>query len=139
MATTEFAPPEGITPAMGGIILAESVQPEHKVAWLIEAAIEGAIDLVEEGGKTVRLVRTAPGSAPTAEVLDTMFGGRDGIELGKYDPSFAAGWTKVRDGKSVVWGTSVSVRLVLGGRTTTDYTYLCVFIDSTRQSSDSNE
>src|SRR3546814_13494343 len=26
MATTEFAPPEGITPAMGGIILAESVQ-----------------------------------------------------------------------------------------------------------------
>src|SRR3546814_2172341 len=95
MATTEFAPPEGITPAMGGIILAESVQPEHKVAWLIEAAIEGAIDLVEEGGKTVRLVRTAPGSAPTAEVLDTMFGGRDEIELGKYDPSFAAGWTKV--------------------------------------------
>src|SRR3546814_12711642 len=62
MATTEFAPPEGITPAMGGIILAESVQPEHQVAWLIEAAIEGAIDLVEEGGKTVRLVRTAPGS-----------------------------------------------------------------------------
>src|SRR3546814_18286642 len=80
---------------MGGIILAESVQPEHKVAWLIEAAIEGAIDLVEEGGKTVRLVRTAPGSAPTAEVLDTMFGGRDEIGLGKYDPSFAAGWTKV--------------------------------------------
>src|SRR3546814_9787991 len=40
MATTEFAPPEGITPAMGGIILAESVQPEHKVAWLIEARSE---------------------------------------------------------------------------------------------------
>src|SRR3546814_16251843 len=91
MATTEFAPPEGITPAMGGIILAESVQPEHKVAWLIEAAIEGAIDLVEEGGKTVRLVRTAPGSAPTYAVLDTTFGGRDAVEPGKYGPSVAAG------------------------------------------------
>ena len=95
MATTEFSPPEGLTPAMGGVILAESVQPEHKVAWLIEAAIGGAIDL-DESGKSVRLVRH-PGVGP-AEIqapLDRMFGGRSEITLGEYDPTFAAGWGEV--------------------------------------------
>lgn len=95
MATTEFAPPQGITAAMGGVILRESVQPEHKVAWLIEAAIEGGIDLVEEGGRAVRLVRTGQGSGATAEVLDTMFGGRHELDLGAYDSRFATGWRQV--------------------------------------------
>ena len=45
MATTEFAPPPGVRPEQGGIILTEDVRPEHKVAWLIQAAIDGAIDL----------------------------------------------------------------------------------------------
>lgn len=95
MATTEYAPPEGLTPAMGGIILAESVRPEHKVAWLIDAAIAGAVDL-DESGKTVRLLRN-PGTGP-AELqgpLDRMFGGRREITLGAYDPTFARGWEEV--------------------------------------------
>jgi hypothetical protein len=95
MATTEYAPPEGLTPAMGGIILAESVQPEHKVAWLIEAAIAGAVKL-DEMGTIVRLSRR-PGTGP-AEIqgpLDRMFGGRGAIHLGTYDPTFAKGWEEV--------------------------------------------
>ncbi len=109
MATTEFAPPEGITAAQGGIILAEGVRPEHKVAWLLEAAIANAVELVEDNGKAVRLVRKQarastlpppPGSASegtpdTMAILDTAFAGRSEIQLGAYDPSFAAGWSQV--------------------------------------------
>ena len=95
MATTEFAPPSGISAAQGGVVLAEAVRPEHKVAWLIEAAITGSVDLVEEDGRAVRLVRR--GDAPPAMrgPLDTAFDGRTEIELGTYDPRFAAGWTQV--------------------------------------------
>ncbi len=95
MATTEFAPPEGITAAQGGIILAEGVRPEHKVAWLLDAAIADAVELVEEGSKAVRLVRKQAGSTETAPILDVAFAGRPEIELGTYDASFAAGWSQV--------------------------------------------
>jgi hypothetical protein len=95
MVTTELAPPAGVTAAMGGIVLAESVQPEHKVAWLIEAAIEGGVELVEEGGRAVRLERRDGGSPATRAVLDSMFAGRSEIDLGSYDPAFAQGWAQV--------------------------------------------
>jgi hypothetical protein len=95
LATTEFAPPEGITAPMGGVILDETVQANHKVAWLIEAAISGAVHLEEEGGKTVRIDRLAPGDETTRHVLDTAFGGRSSIELGSYDKTFASGWTEL--------------------------------------------
>jgi hypothetical protein len=95
MATTEFAPPEGLEPAMGGVILAESVQPEHKVAWLIEAAISGAVELVEVDGKAVTLIRRHGGPPHVQGPLDRMFAGRSEITLGKYDPAFAAGWGEI--------------------------------------------
>lgn len=95
LATTEFAPPEGLTAPMGGIILAERVTDDHRTAWLIEAAIAGAIDLDEPKKGKVRLTRLAPGEPHTAGVLDTMFGRRSSITLGKYDPTFARGWDKV--------------------------------------------
>ena len=88
MATTDFAPPTELTPAQGGLLHAETVRPAHKVAWLIQAAIDGEIDLVEEEGKQVRLVRKGQLSGPLA----TAFGGRDEIELGSYDSTFARGW-----------------------------------------------
>ncbi|HEX4867510.1 MAG TPA: hypothetical protein VFV32_07770 [Acidimicrobiales bacterium] len=95
MATTEFAPPRELTPAQGGILLTESVEPHHKVAWLIEAAISGAVDL-DESGRMVTL-RRHPGQGPAAiqSPLDRMFGSRSELSLGKYDPQFAAGWNEV--------------------------------------------
>ena len=95
MATTEFAPPYGITAAMGGVILRESVQPEHKVAWLIEEAIAGSVELGEDDGEPTQLHRTGPGSAAAAPVLDTMFGRRTTLDLGTYDAKFATGWRQV--------------------------------------------
>jgi hypothetical protein len=95
LATTDVAPPEGITAAQGGVILDERVQPNHKVAWLIEAAIQGAIRLEEQDGKTVRIDRLAPGDGTTRSVLDTAFGGRSSIGLGSYDKRFASGWSEL--------------------------------------------
>ena len=86
MATTEFAPPEGITAPMGGIILTEAVRPEHKVAWLLEAAIAGDVELIEEDKKAVRLVRKSPGHPETQGILDMIFVGRDRDRAGLLRP-----------------------------------------------------
>jgi hypothetical protein len=91
MATTDFAPPTELTPAQGGLLHAERVLAQHKVAWLIQAAIDGEVDLVEEGKRTVRLVRKGQLSGP----MSTAFGGRDEVELGSYDATFARGWSAV--------------------------------------------
>ena len=102
MATTEFAPPAELTPAQGGVLLAESVGAGSKVAWLSQAAIDGAVELVEGGGKAVKLVRKGPLSSASDAPLATAFGGRDEIELGSYDPKFAAGWAAV-DSQLEAW------------------------------------
>jgi hypothetical protein len=101
MATIEFAPPAELTPAHGGIVLRESVRNEHKVAWLIQAAIDGAVFLEEEGGTATGLRRTGPGDAEQQPILDAAFNGRDEVELGTYDSHFAAGWAHL--------GTTLSV------------------------------
>jgi hypothetical protein len=110
MATTEFAPPRHLEPAHGGIVLTEEVRPEHKVAWLIQAAIDGTVDMNVDGadpgaepwsfgpgsglssGGDVRLVRTGHGRPDDAAILDQAFSGRDEIVLGGYDASFARAW-----------------------------------------------
>jgi hypothetical protein len=101
MATTDFAPPTELTAAQGGLLHAERVLPAHKVAWLIQAAINGEIDLVEEKGKDVRLVRKGQLSGPLA----TAFGGRDEVELGSYDSTFASGWGQV-DAQLQAWSVT---------------------------------
>ena len=93
LATTEFAPPSGITPAHGGIVLREHVRDEHKVAWLIQAAIDGVVDIDEEQGTTVRRIAGAPASGEQQDVLGRMFATGPTIELGAYDKDFAKGWS----------------------------------------------
>src|SRR5215207_3882377 len=111
MATTEFAPPRHLEPAHGGIVLTEEVLPEHKVAWLIQAAIDGTVDMNVDGaepgaepwsfgpgsgsGGDVRLVRTGHGRPDDAAILDQAFSGRDEIALGGYDASFARAWEQL--------------------------------------------
>lgn len=96
MATTDFAPPEGITAAQGGIILSESVRAEHKVAWLLDAAIVLAVELIEvNDGTSVRLVRRSDGPPEIARILDAAFAGRSEISLGSYDKKFAKAWAKL--------------------------------------------
>jgi hypothetical protein len=95
MATIEFAPPEGLSPSQGGVLLAEAVEARHKVAWLVTEAIDGAISLDQEDGKRVRMRRLDFGDPEAAPVLDTMFDGEQELTLGKYDRHFAIGWRQV--------------------------------------------
>ena len=83
-----------LTPAQGGVLLAEEVRPEHKVAWLIGAAVDGHLDL-EGDGRPVTLVRLPRRQGAPTYLLDAVFGGRDRLTLGSYDPQFAAAWKLV--------------------------------------------
>ena len=96
LATVEFAPPEELTPPQGGVVLREAVRQEHKVAWLIDEAIDGSIELVDQGPGKVSLRRgKGLGDPEAAPVLDQMFDGRQQLDLGTYDKPFAAGWSIV--------------------------------------------
>jgi hypothetical protein len=124
MATIEFAPPAGLSAAHGGIILREEVHAEHKVAWLIQAAIDGAIELDDRDGTRVTRIPGAPAAPDQQAVFAQMFSAGPTLELGSYDRSFATGWatlgsqlTAWRAG-SGLWDTRADARriaaLVLG-------------------------
>jgi len=94
LATVEFTPPRELTPAQGGVLLTETVLPQHKVAWLIGAAVDGYLELEEADG-AVTLVRLPRHHGAAKYLLDVAFAGRDRLTLGGYDPSFASAWQQV--------------------------------------------
>jgi len=94
LATTEFVPPAELSPAQGGVVLAEAVGEQHKLAWLIGAAIDGYLDL-EGDGRAVTLVRLPRRDGSAAYLLDQAFAGRERLPLGAYDASFASAWQAV--------------------------------------------
>ena len=130
MATTEFAPPAELDPPHGGIVLTEEVRPEHKVAWLIQMAIDGAVDIGANGADTgdaggpwmpptgggnLRLIRTGHGTADAATILDTAFAGRDEVDLGSYDAGFAQAWRHL-EGQLQAWRETSGMWDPGGGR-----------------------
>lgn len=118
MATTEFAPPSGISPAQGGVVLREEVRNEHKVAWLIQAAIDGVIDLDDQDGMTLRRIAGAPASPEQQAVFARMFVTGPVLKLGSYDKGFASGWSLIGSQltawrqSSGLWDTRADVRRV---------------------------
>jgi hypothetical protein len=96
LATIEVAPPSELTAAEGGVVLAETVREEHKVAWLVSAAIDGYID-IEDAGTDTTLVRLPRHDGSAARILDVAFAGRERLPLGSYDTSFAAAWETIAD------------------------------------------
>jgi uncharacterized membrane protein YgcG len=104
LATIEFVPPSELTAAQGGVVLAEAVREEHKVAWLIGAAIDGYVEL-EDNRATVTLVRLPRRDGSTAYTLDTAFAGRERLLLGTYDERFARAWGAV-GGELAAWQRS---------------------------------
>ncbi|HEX2023124.1 MAG TPA: DUF2207 domain-containing protein [Acidimicrobiales bacterium] len=95
LATVEFTPPDELSPAQGGVLLTESISPDHKTAWLVQAAIDGYVDLDEDGSEVTLVRRDRQDDGRTAAILDQAFAGRDRLRLGKYDPSFAEAWEAV--------------------------------------------
>ena len=72
----------------------ESVKEDHKTAWLLERAISGEIELSEDNGSRVLIDKFSQRSAGT---LDTIFDGREEVELGEYDKAFTSGWEKLEN------------------------------------------
>jgi hypothetical protein len=115
LATIEFVPPAELTPAQGGVVLAEGVRDEHKVAWLIGAAIDGYVDLERSNRSTVTLARLPRRDGPTAYTLDTAFAGRERLLLGIYDEHFARAWEAV-GGELKAWQRSSGLWDPAGGQ-----------------------
>jgi hypothetical protein len=124
MATIEFAPPSGLSPAHGGIILREEVRTEHKVAWLIQAAVDGVVELDDRDGTRLTRIAGAPAAPDQQAVFSQMFTSGPNLELGSYDRSFATGWATLGTQLSAwragsgLWDTRADARriaaLVLG-------------------------
>ena len=95
LATTDFAPPKELTAWQGGVLLAERATNDHRTAWLVERAIDGEIEL-EGSGREVTMRQRAD-KPPGLDVVSAMFGGRSAVQLGKYDPRFAAAWKNLGD------------------------------------------
>ncbi|WP_037670716.1 DUF2207 family protein [Streptomyces griseus] len=93
--TPSALPPEGLTPAQGGILLDESVENRHCAAWLLCAAIDGHIT-IEGNERRPMLIRRDVADAPVDPdarvVFGSIFAGRDAFVLGAYDPQFASAW-----------------------------------------------
>lgn len=92
MTTIEFEPPRDTSAALGGVIHLERVHDDHKMAWLLEAAIREEIVLDPQDDRPTITRGPAAPNATVGAVLDEMFGWGDTIELEKYDPDFATGW-----------------------------------------------
>jgi hypothetical protein len=101
LATIEATPPEELTPAQGGIVLTGGVRYEHKVAWLIGAAIDGYVD-IEGDRRHPTLARRAADDTSrvdtsTVALLDHAFGDRAQLTLGDRDMRFAEAWNALGD------------------------------------------
>lgn len=97
MTTIGFAPPRGIEPWQGSVVLSEQLDDSTVTAWF-SGAIAADLLAIELHGKKPRLSRgPKAGSAdPTTErVLDKLFGNRDVVDLDGYDSKFASAWEQV--------------------------------------------
>lgn len=97
LATTEFAPPAGVDPWLGRVLLNEGFDNETVSAWISAHAAREVLTVTQTESGKVEL-RKGPrfASAPAEEqvVLQRMIGGEH-IVLGKYSKSFAAGWSDI--------------------------------------------
>jgi hypothetical protein len=118
--TPSATPPEGLTPAQGGILRIETVKDQHKVAWLLTAAADGYLTIQGDDEHPV-LRRCNPNGEPidreVKDVLRKMFSGRGSLTLGSRDHWFREGWEHLSAklelwrGESDLWDTALTKRL----------------------------
>jgi uncharacterized membrane protein YgcG len=96
LSTTEFAPPAGVDPWLGRVLLNERFDNETVAAWLSAHASRDVLTVAETDGKVELAVGPRFDTAPREDqtVLRRMIGG-DRIVLGKYSKQFAAGWSDI--------------------------------------------
>lgn len=123
--TPSATPPDELTPAQGGILLAETVEDRHQVAWLLTAAADGHLS-IGGGDKRPTLRRLDREGEPVdreiKDILGTMFGGRSSMTLGMRDAPFRSGWgsllTRLSNWRadSGLWDVDAARRAAVAGR-----------------------
>ncbi|GAA2683125.1 hypothetical protein GCM10009864_65010 [Streptomyces lunalinharesii] len=102
LATETSSPPDELTPAQGGVLLAGEIRNRHRAAWLLSAANDGYL-VVDDSESPAVLTRPSREQVPRSdravrEVLDQAFAGRDALVLGgRYDRRFAKAWSRIGD------------------------------------------
>lgn len=99
MTTIEFAPPRGIAPWQGAVVLTEKLDQSTVTAWF-SGAIADDVLAIEMHGDRPRLSRGPKADGAdlvTADILHKLFGNREVVDLEGYDPQFAKAWTKVEE------------------------------------------
>ena len=99
MTTIEFAPPKGIQPWQGAVVLTEELDASSVTAWF-SGAIADDILAIEKVGDHPRLSRGPHGydvDPVTLKVLNKLFGNREVVDLDSYDAQFASAWTEVQE------------------------------------------
>jgi hypothetical protein len=96
--TPSATPPDELTPAQGGVLLTETVEDRHRVAWLLTAAADGHLSIGGDDKRPSlrRLNREGkPRDREVEDILGTMFGGRGILVLGMRDAPFRSGWNSL--------------------------------------------
>jgi uncharacterized membrane protein YgcG len=99
LATIEFAPPDGIEPWQGTVLLRERIDNESIGAWFSGLVARDVITLTRgsHGDVTLGVGEKFDSATPEdRDVMSTLFGRRQRIGLGTYDKGFATAWRKVR-------------------------------------------
>jgi uncharacterized membrane protein YgcG len=99
LATIEFAPPRGLEPWQGRLVLTEVLDDSVVTAWFSGAIADGLID-VEQRGDHPRLSRGTPrGEVDPLDVrlVDELFADREVIDLDGYDAAFAETWSEIEE------------------------------------------
>ena len=98
MATTEFAPPRGLDPWQGAVLLNERIDDTTVGAWFSALAAREAITLTQRDSQLVIGVgrRRSELDPSNSALVDQFLHGRDELTLGSYDQHFAGAWAAIK-------------------------------------------
>ncbi len=99
LATTEFAPPKGLEPWQGAVLLSERISDDTVSAWISQHVATEAITVEEAHAGLI--LSGGPGYQKLPPVdqqlLYGLLGASGRVQTGTYIPSFAAGWKSIRE------------------------------------------
>ncbi len=99
LATTEFAPPKGLQPWEGAVLLSEHITSDSPTLWISGMAGREAIDVDKNGSHLVlrKGKKFNELNADDQNLVELLVGPTGVMETGKYDPMFAAAWKSVQN------------------------------------------
>jgi uncharacterized membrane protein YgcG len=98
LATTEFAPPAGIAPWQGDVLLREKIDNDTVSAWFSGQAARDVITITKVDDEVVlgrgpKFAQADPADAP---ILAQLFSDGEPVQLDGYDASFSAAWRSAK-------------------------------------------